>query len=55
MYHTPGLWANAVCTHPHWGEGAEACARRRLAEELGVRGLALQPRDLKQQVPDLIF
>lgn len=44
-YHTPGLWANAVCTHPHWGEDAEACARRRLAEELGVHGLALQPRD----------
>lgn len=44
-YHTPGLWANAVCTHPHWGETALACARRRLAEELGVRGLTLQPRD----------
>lgn len=44
-YHTPGLWANAVCTHPHWGESPEACARRRLAEELGVAGLALTPRD----------
>ena len=19
-YHTPGLWANACCTHPLWGE-----------------------------------
>jgi hypothetical protein len=19
-YHTPGLWANTCCTHPHWGE-----------------------------------
>lgn len=44
-YHTPGLWANAVCTHPHWGETAEACARRRLAEELGATGLALASRD----------
>lgn len=44
-YHTPGLWANAVCTHPHWGETPEACARRRLAEELGIEGLALHPRD----------
>jgi isopentenyl-diphosphate delta-isomerase len=44
-YHTPGLWANAVCTHPHWGEPAEACAARRLREELGVEGLLLSARD----------
>ncbi len=44
-YHTPGLWANAVCTHPHWGEDMAACARRRLREELGVTGLRLVPRD----------
>ena len=44
-YHTPGLWANAVCTHPHWGEAAADCARRRLREELGVTGLTLVPRD----------
>lgn len=45
-YHTPGLWANAVCTHPHWGEAMPACAARRLREELGVEGLALSPREL---------
>jgi len=44
-YHTPGLWANAVCTHPHWGEAAVDCAARRLREELGVTGLTLVPRD----------
>lgn len=44
-YHTPGLWANTCCTHPHWGEAAEACARRRLREELGIAGLALDHRD----------
>jgi isopentenyl-diphosphate delta-isomerase len=44
-YHTPGLWANTCCTHPHWGETAGACARRRLAEELGIAGLDLVWRD----------
>lgn len=43
-YHTPGLWANACCTHPDWGETPAACARRRLGEELGVTHLALSPR-----------
>lgn len=42
-YHTPGLWANTCCTHPHWGEAAQACATRRLAEELGISGLTLTP------------
>ena len=41
-YHTPGLWANACCTHPHWGEAAADCAVRRLREELGVTGLVLE-------------
>ncbi|NYS23434.1 isopentenyl-diphosphate Delta-isomerase [Rhodobacteraceae bacterium 2376] len=40
-YHTPGLWANTVCTHPHWGESHLACAHRRLQEELGITGLEL--------------
>lgn len=35
-YHCAGLWANACCTHPDWGEDAAASARRRLGEELGV-------------------
>ncbi|MBO9429284.1 isopentenyl-diphosphate Delta-isomerase [Sulfitobacter sp. R18_1] len=43
-YHTPGLWANTCCTHPHWGEPPEECAARRLDEELGITGLALQHR-----------
>lgn len=44
-YHTPGLWANTCCTHPHWGEPAADCAARRLAEELGLEGLALEWRE----------
>ena len=38
-YHTPGLWANTCCTHPHWDEDPLDCARRRLAEELGITQL----------------
>lgn len=44
-YHTPGLWANACCTHLRWGEEPAACALRRLREELGVRGHDLCWRD----------
>ncbi len=44
-YHTPGLWANACCTHPHWGEAPAACAARRLREELGMGPVALRHRD----------
>jgi len=42
-YHTPGLWANTCCTHPHWGESDIDCAHRRLDEELGIAGLVLTP------------
>lgn len=38
-YHTPGLWANTCCTHPHWDEPPEVCAVRRLKDELGIEGL----------------
>ena len=41
-YHTPGLWANTCCTHPHWEEAPLECAHRRLDEELGITGLMLQ-------------
>lgn len=43
-YHTPGLWANSCCTHPLWGETPEACALRRLDEELGITGLTPEHR-----------
>ncbi|MEB8385857.1 isopentenyl-diphosphate Delta-isomerase [Rhodobacteraceae bacterium KMM 6894] len=35
-YHTPGLWANTCCTHPHWDEPPKVCAVRRLRQELGL-------------------
>ena len=40
-YHTPGLWANTCCTHPHWGEDPADCAVRRLEQELGITGVPL--------------
>lgn len=43
-YHTPGLWTNACCTHPHWEEDTATCAIRRLREELGLTGLVPQYR-----------
>ncbi|MCL4165783.1 UNVERIFIED_CONTAM: hypothetical protein GTU68_047785 [Idotea baltica] len=44
-YHTPGLWANTCCTHPHWNEDPDVCAVRRLEDELGITGLAPLYRD----------
>lgn len=43
-YHTPGLWANTCCTHPHWDEAPRDCAIRRLEEELGITGLDTEYR-----------
>lgn len=44
-YHTPGLWANTCCTHPHWDEAPEDCAVRRLDEELGIKARSLTFRN----------
>ena len=44
-YHTPGYWANTCCTHPHWDEAPEACALRRMEEELGVTGITVRYRE----------
>ncbi len=52
-YHTPGLWANACCTHPRWGEASAACAARRLREELGLTDVALEPRGLVEYRADV--
>ena len=44
-YHTPGLWANTCCTHPHWNEAPADCALRRIDEELGITGIDLSWRE----------
>ena len=54
-YHSAGLWANTVCSHPRWQESAGECASRRLNEELGW-DVALSPFgaiDYSAQVGDL--
>jgi isopentenyl-diphosphate Delta-isomerase len=35
-YHSPGLWTNACCSHPHKGESVLEAATRRLEEEMGI-------------------
>lgn len=52
-YHTPGLWANTCCTHPHWGESPIDCAMRRLDEELGISGLYPTYRDTIEYCADV--
>ena len=36
-YHSPGLWTNACCGHPHISENMQDAATRRLQEEMGIR------------------
>jgi isopentenyl-diphosphate delta-isomerase len=38
-YHSGGLWANTCCSHPLPSESVEVAAKRRVFEELGVKGL----------------
>lgn len=52
-YHTPGLWANTCCTHPHWDEPAASCAVRRMKEELGIEGLYPAYRDTVEYRADV--
>jgi isopentenyl-diphosphate delta-isomerase len=52
-YHTPGLWTNTCCTHPHWDEPPEVCAVRRLREELGIEGLYPAWRDTVEYRADV--
>ena len=35
-YHSPGLWTNTCCSHPHFGEETKSAVYRRLQEEMGM-------------------
>ena len=52
-YHTPGLWANTCCTHPHWGEDPMTCAHRRLEQEMGIVDVTLLHRDVIEYRADV--
>lgn len=52
-YHTPGLWANACCTHPDFDEAPEACAARRLREEIGIEGAHFEHIDTVEYRADV--
>lgn len=41
-YHSGGLWANSVCSHPRAGEGLLEAAYRRVREELGCEAVDLR-------------
>ena len=36
-YHSPGLWANACCSHPGMGENIKESARERMEDEIGIK------------------
>jgi isopentenyl-diphosphate delta-isomerase len=35
-YHSPGLWSNSCCSHPHLNEITSVACNRRLEEEMGI-------------------
>ena len=45
-YHSGGLWANACCSHPRWGESLSDAVQKRMEEELGILQGSCQPEEL---------
>lgn len=45
-YHSGGLWANACCSHPRWGESLADAVSKRLEEELGIPQGSTTPKEL---------
>ena len=45
-YHSGGLWANACCSHPRWGESLADAVQKRMEEELGIPQGSCLPREL---------
>lgn len=45
-YHSAGLWANACCSHPRWGETLADAVQKRMEEELGIPKGSCYPEEL---------
>lgn len=45
-YHSGGLWANACCSHPRWGETLADAVQKRMEEELGIPQGSCKPKEL---------
>ena len=45
-YHSAGLWANACCSHPRWGESLADAVQKRMEEELGIAQGSIFPEEL---------
>ncbi len=45
-YHSGGLWANACCSHPRWGQTFSESVQDRLLLELGIEKGACCPEEL---------
>ena len=45
-YHSGGLWANACCSHPRWGETLSDAVQKRMEEELGIPKGTCKPQEL---------
>lgn len=45
-YHSAGLWANACCSHPRWGETFQESVQNRLELELGIPKGSCKPREV---------
>ena len=41
-YHCGGLWSNACCSHPYWGESVIEAAKRRIREELNIEDINIK-------------
>ncbi|MDR0886986.1 MAG: isopentenyl-diphosphate Delta-isomerase, partial [Clostridiales Family XIII bacterium] len=47
-YHSGGLWANACCSHPRFGENLADATKRRLHDELGIPLSDITNNDIKE-------
>ena len=45
-YHSGGLWANACCSHPRFGETLADAVQKRMEEELGIPQGSCLPEEL---------